>query len=147
MLINCIFTRFPKCCFLCHRSSLKWGDSESASVVPCGKAPTVASSRMTGLEFIRHYCRLSKLSRLAFILLLVPLAITWIQGFSARQASRALVVRYVCMPSVSSCSAWVCLGILGGSRGSSVGVRVPPPSKLFGWFLLTGSHGYLHALA
>ena len=49
-----------------------------------------------------------------------------------QQGSCPLVARYVCLRSVSSCSAWVCLGILGGSHGSSLGVRVPPASKHFG---------------
>ena len=43
-----------------------------------------------------------------------------------------MVARYVHMLSLSSCSAWLCLGIFGGSHGSSQGVQVPPPSKHFG---------------
>ena len=47
------------------------------------------------------------------------------------------------MPFVSSCSAWVCLGILGGSHGSPLGERVPPPSKHFGVsiFWVVPAHG------
>ena len=36
------------------------------------------------------------------------------------------------MLSLSSCSAWVCLGIFRGSHGSFLGVQVAPPSKHFG---------------
>ena len=47
------------------------------------------------------------------------------------------------MLSLSCCSTWVCLGILGGFHGSSLAVRVPPPSKHFGvsLFWVVSAHG------
>ena len=47
------------------------------------------------------------------------------------------------MLSLSCCSTWVCLGILGGFHGSSLAVRVPRPSKHFGvsLFWVVSAHG------
>ena len=65
-----------------------------------------------------------------------------IRDSQARQCSHPLFASYVHMLSLSSCSAWVCLGIFGGSHGSFLGVQVPPSSKHFGvysgWFPLMG---------